>query len=292
MASARAPMAMDQLGLGGVLKRYWLRVPANQREYSWDELVPNLFQDLTQAILADEADYFVGAIVTVPRAPETLEIVDGQQRLATTAILLSEIQRYLRPNEPMLADYIKAFLTEINPDERQLSVKLTMNSVDNEFFRAMITRASDSDPMPAASRRSSHKLLVQAFAEARSHVRKVVAGANPRQHGDILNRWVRFIEHGAQVILIRVPSDRNAYKMFETINARRHEATPADLVKNYLFGQAGSRGTEAEEKWALMRGALETVEEDEITVTFLRHALIAMHGHLREPDVYSKVQDV
>ena len=38
MASARAPMTMEPIGLGGVLKRYWLKVPPNQREYSWDEL--------------------------------------------------------------------------------------------------------------------------------------------------------------------------------------------------------------------------------------------------------------
>ena len=43
--------------------------------------------------------------------------------------------------------------------------------------------------------------------------------------------------------------------------------------------------------WAFMRGMLETIDEDDLTVTFLRHALIVQHGHLREAEVYSKVQD-
>jgi hypothetical protein len=41
-----------------------------------------------------------------------------------------------------------------------------------------------------------------------------------------------------------------------------------------------------------MRGALETLEEEDITVNFLRHALIAMRGYLREAQVYDVVQDI
>ena len=40
-----------------------------------------------------------------------------------------------------------------------------------------------------------------------------------------------------------------------------------------------------------MRGALETLEEENITVDFLRHALIALRGYLREAQVYDSVQD-
>ena len=40
-----------------------------------------------------------------------------------------------------------------------------------------------------------------------------------------------------------------------------------------------------------MRGALETLDEEDTTVTFLRYALIALHGYLREAQVYDKVQE-
>jgi hypothetical protein len=39
-----------------------------------------------------------------------------------------------------------------------------------------------------------------------------------------------------------------------------------------------------------MRGTLETLDDDEVTVTFLRHALIAIRGYLREAEVYEAVQ--
>ena len=64
------------------------------------------------------------------------------------------------------------------------------------------------------------------------------------------------------------------------------------LIKNYLFGRSGERIEEAQSHWAFMRGTLETIDEDDLTVTFLRHALIVQHGPLRESEVYRIVQDI
>ena len=76
-----------QLGLGSVLKQYNLAVPPNQREYAWtDKEVGALFRDLDKEIAAKEQSYFLGTLVTIPRALGHLEVVDGQQRLATAAI--------------------------------------------------------------------------------------------------------------------------------------------------------------------------------------------------------------
>jgi len=65
----------------------------------------------------------------------------------------------------------------------------------------------------------------------------------------------------------------------------------ADLVKNYLFGKAAARLNEAQQKWSMMRGSLESLEEDEIIVTFLRQALIIIRGYLTAADVYDAVQN-
>src|ERR1022692_4727110 len=147
-------------------------------------------------------------------------------------------------------------------------IKIQLDLGDNEFFRAMIA-SRDQTKIPDPSR-ASHKLISDAFDKARRQVRKIVSGYDPKDHGDVLNKWLRFVEHGAQVILLKVPSGANAYKMFETLNDRGLKTSQADLVKNYLFGQSGTRLTEAQQKWARMRGSLETLDEEDITVTFLR----------------------
>ena len=56
----------EQIGLASILKQNHLKVPPNQRNYTWDEKrVKQLFQDLARTI--DEGDYFLGTIVTIPR---------------------------------------------------------------------------------------------------------------------------------------------------------------------------------------------------------------------------------
>jgi hypothetical protein len=81
--------------------------------------------------------------------------------------------------------------------------------------------------------------------------------------------------------------------MFETLNDRGLKTTQADLVKNYLFSQANERLPEAQDSWSAMRGALESLQEEEkedLTVAFLRDALTAIQGYLRKGKVYEVVQ--
>lgn len=289
MSEPKGQIAVQQLGLGGILKQCRLLVPPNQREYSWTEKeVTTLFQDIAKAISDGEREYFLGTIVTIPRSADLLEVVDGQQRLATTAILLSEIRNYLIDKEALIAESItNGFLTEIDREKRERIAKMQLNVDDNEFFRSMITQGeSRREP-----KRTSHFLLRDAFIKAQDQIEAIVAGFDPKDHGDVLNKWIGFIEHSAVVVLLRVPSDINAYKIFETLNDRGLKISQADLVKNYLFGQADNRRlAEAQQKWAMMRAVLETLDEEDATVTFLRHALISIRGFLREPQVYEAVQ--
>lgn len=292
MNDTKSQIAFEQCGLGSVLKHNQLIVPTNQREYAWNERqVVQLFQDFAKALTDGEPGYFLGTIVTIPRANGNLEVVDGQQRLATTAILLSAIRDYLKGKEEVLVESINnEFLTGIDRTKRARVPKLRLNVDDNHLF-GWITARPQGEPEPE-SMRDSHLLLKQAYTEASKHVRNIVATLDAKDHGDLLNSWVSFVEHRALVVLLRVPNDANAYKMFETLNDRGLRTSQADLIKNYLFGRSGERIHEVQTRWAYMRGALESLEEENITIDFLRHALITIRGYTREAQVYDAVQDM
>jgi hypothetical protein len=292
MSDTKSQIAFEQCGLGSVLKHNQLVVPANQREYSWTERqVVQLFQDFAKAIADDEPGYFLGTIVTIPRATGNLEVVDGQQRLATTAILLAAIRDYLKGKEEVLVESINnEFLTGIDRVKRARVPKLRLNVDDNNLFGWMIARPQgEHEP---GTTRDSHGLLKQAYSEATKHVRNIISTLDPKDHGDLLNTWVSFVENRALVVLLRVPNDANAYKMFETLNDRGLRTSQADLIKKYLFRRSGERIQKVQTKWAYMRGALESLEEENITIDFLRHALIAIRGYTREAQVYDSVQDM
>ncbi len=295
MVEAKNQIGFEEAGLGSILKRNRLVVPPNQREYSWSEReVKRLFFDFAR-VLSEGGAYFLGTIVTIPRTSadrelEILEVVDGQQRLATTAILLAAIRNYLDTHgEEVLVESVNnEFLTGIDRSKRMRMPKLTLNVDDNQLFSDIITGTPTSEPV-----RSSHRLLLAAATEAKKHVRNIVSTSDPKDHGDVLNRWVSFIEHGAIAVLLRVPDDADAYKMFETLNDRGLRTSQADLIKNFLFSRGNSRLPEVQLRWAYMRGALEAMDDDDVTtINFLRHSLIAMGGFLREAEVYDRVQDI
>ena len=84
--------------LGHLLADYLLEVPRFQRSYSWDQgNVEEYLADLASARNKD-VDYFMGTVVFASPDKEggRKQIVDGQQRLATTAILITALRDQLR----------------------------------------------------------------------------------------------------------------------------------------------------------------------------------------------------
>src|SRR4030042_6410628 len=111
MSNPRSQITVTQKGIGEILKQFQLKVPPNQRDYSWTDLeVTTLFQDLAKTIADNEPEYFLGTISTIPDSSGLLEVIDGQQRLATITILLSRIRRYLLDKDAVIAEDVKSFL--------------------------------------------------------------------------------------------------------------------------------------------------------------------------------------
>ncbi len=288
-----------QTGIGSILKTYRLKVSPRQRDYRWREHhVKTLLEDVAKAMDSDDQEYFLGTIVTIPGPDGVLDIIDGQQRLATMSIVLSRIRAFLLSTEPGIAKSIESFLSEYDRHQRTDVNKLKLNLTDNAFFGKWLSSPNLPPPL-AESDPLSHRRLRAAFVASAEYVKQIVSTVNSKGYGDRLNRWIDFIEKKATIILFRVPSRGNAYKMFETLNDRGLRTTQADLVKNYLFGRAGDREEEAMHSWGQMTGALSSLQgddvdidddKDDITVVFLRCALMCISGFLRRNAVYEKVQ--
>ena len=93
---ATGNFSFDIKSIGKLLKAERLAVPPNQRSYKWEEThIKNLLQDFDEAISNDDQDYFLGTIVLVQQGRNRPSIQDGQQRLATTTILLVRIRDML-----------------------------------------------------------------------------------------------------------------------------------------------------------------------------------------------------
>lgn len=291
MTNSQEQIGMEQLGLGAVLKRYRLHVPTNQRDYAWsDKEVTSLLEDLSYAMINDENQHFFGTLVTIPRDDGILEVVDGQQRLATTAIVLAVMRHIVLQNVGNLASALEPFLTSVDNTTLELAPKLSLNTADTAVFHALII---DGDASAIIQQnRESHQLLKKAYLivqEFMNNVSKTVSGIDKTK---IFQNWMNFIEYKAKVILLVVPNNSNAYKMFETLNDRGLRVSQSDLVKNHIFGESKGRLTEAQNIWSQLKGSLESLGEEDIIINFLRQAIISLHGPTRQSELYEKVQSL
>lgn len=287
-------LKFEYKGIGSLLKMGRLRVPLNQREYSWEEKqVNDLFQDFSNAIRKGQSAYFLGTIVVSTGAKNIPEVVDGQQRLATTSILLAAIRDFhFSKNEKMLQESIdNDFLFTIDRVQKDRVAKLSLNVDDNEYFKNRIVLPPDSkERISQPVKKESHERILSAAQKAEELIQDLVKGYNQRNANDILNEWVEFIENKATIIHVTVPDEMNAFMMFETLNDRGLKTSQADLVKNYLFHEADDRLSEAQQKWSKMISTLETLGIEDIVMTYLRHLIITLFGPTREKDIFAKIQ--
>ena len=138
MANKGGTISFEHVGIGKALSQGRLTVPVNQRDYSWeDKHVVTLFQDLSKAIEAGKSAYFLGTIVlTSAKRGDTLEVADGQQRLATSTILLAAIRDYFheRGDDVLVGAIEHDFLFTIVKHE-QSSEAYAQRVGDHEYFQ-------------------------------------------------------------------------------------------------------------------------------------------------------------
>jgi hypothetical protein len=296
----RSSVVMDPaiVGLGGLLRQYHLRVPQYQRNYAWgNDEVREYLDDITNAQSDKPIDYFFGTVVLAQRSDNTLEVIDGQQRLATTYMLISAVRNSLSALGATddADDLDKTFLNSLNLSKGKRSPKLVLNVDDNALFVQTL-----ATPQPAVStgprkqsagirpEGASNRKLVAAWTAIQAFVSESVKG-EARAAKDLLT-LVGFLDKNARVIRLIVPDEISAYTVFETLNDRGVELAVADLLKNYLYSRSGKYFDEVSAAWNQMTGKLNHLKERDIIVQFVSHFWASSHGLTRRRDLLAQAK--
>jgi len=284
--------SFDDIGIAKIFVDHRLSIPPHQRDYAWTkEEVSQLFSDL-EAAYRGGSEYFLGTIVAIEdEKTGELQVVDGQQRLTTTYLLLTAIRDYLSRKgvgKEIAVSLQNSYL--YSSDRREgFKQRLSLNTDDRAFFRELTSGRSEPGWPPEASR-TSHRLLKQAYDLASVRVESIATSVSGVDAPETLNNWIDYLERSAQVILMRAHDQARAFKMFETLNDRGLRTSQADLVKSYLFGLADKQVGVAQAKWSNMLENLQELGDDDPQVSFLRHYLIAFSSFVRADDVYDAIQ--
>lgn len=275
-----------------------LRVPINQRPYAWEyEHVNDLYQDLNGAIGRGDEEYFLGSVIIVaPKASDCIEVYDGQQRLATSMILIAAIRDffYTTGDTAGAANIERESLYSPERKSNAPRPHLTLSGDDNAFFiNRILLNPADSNRKSAKPdpKKVSHERIEAAAVTAAEHVKTITAKLQPSDQIALLHRWLDFLENGSRVIWVEVEDQPTAYRIFETMNDRGLKLSAADLIKNYLYSLAGKRRDEVVQKWQSMVAVLESLgKEDGDLVDYIRYYWVTSHGKTRNSQLFDALK--
>lgn len=279
-------------GIGHVIRDVQLSVPPFQRNYSWTaEQVEDYWFDLRMALTSSQPYYFMGTIVVSRDTLTSSIVIDGQQRLATTSLLIAAIRdAFSNGEDSNRAQALKdKYLTNWSLEKNIEIPRLNLNDADRDYFASAVIDNSlpeIDEKITSEVPRNKRPLLRDAYSLLSKHVNDEVESAGPHWTKKLLE-WIDFLDRRAQVILVETASDGDAFMVFETLNDRGLPLAVADVIKNYLLSTSRGRLEEASALWLSAVDSIEEAHGDGELTRYIRHWWNSQRGATRERDLYS-----
>lgn len=276
------------------------RIPRFQRDYSWTEDEwEDLWDDILETIRkGGEQAHYMGYLVLQSRDEKLFDVIDGQQRLTTLSIIVLAVLRGLKRlvdvdndaerNERRMTQIRQTYIGYLDPITLVARSKLSLNRNNDHYYQTYLVPLA---PLPQRGFRASEHALRKAFAwfdrRVQEHCEKTGGDA-----GVALATLVETMSDRLFFTVITVTDELNAYKVFETLNARGVRLSATDLLKNYLFSvlhktdEHGNEMRVLEDRWESLVGRLGA----ESFPDFLRVHWISRHTFVRQSELFKTIR--
>lgn len=255
----------------------YFHIPRFQRPYSWDD---DNINDFWNDLIANKGDdYFIGSMVVYKRAKQSFGVVDGQQRLTTTTILLCVLRDAFNDlGHPDSAIGLHQLIERKDRDNKNEFVLKTETSFP--YFQEHIQKfgAPEFDTEILAEEQNlkrAHKIFTGLVNDALGSVDSdstILESAKAKAKFDKLTE-VRDTVLNLNLIFVVLDSEDDAYLIFETLNTRGKDLSVSDLVKNHFTKHLKARGTVdvAKLKWGSVLETIHNSSADLSTDMFIYH---------------------
>lgn len=194
-------------------------IPKFQRAYSWDALqCDELWRDLMRAARAHRS-HFMGTLIYLEEShsgTRELSVVDGQQRLTTTTLILSAFAKHLSETGDQIFGVDAGYIAQTFLNGSS-GAKLLLSPVDRATLEAVV---GNGDLPEHPSERIIANL--QNFT-----------GKMAQDDFDPLMLWQGLTS--LYVISAELDNRKQAPVIFESFNSKGVPLVTADLVRNYLL---------------------------------------------------------
>lgn len=211
-------------------------IPIYQRQYSWTHLqCEQLWKDIVNAGSTDLEAHFIGSVVYVEKGlyshsdvPQLL-VIDGQQRLTSTTILIAaltrEIQRRTDEGNELVvegtnAKKLKKYYLCNDAEDGDLFYKLVLTKADNQALRDVV----DGKDITVED---SPLRVIQNYALFEQKLKSASA--------ELLQQVYLGLQ---KLIIVDIALDRekdNPQLIFESLNSTGLDLSQADLIRNFVL---------------------------------------------------------
>lgn len=269
-------------------------IPKFQRDYSWDvEQWDDLWQDI-EAMLEEKSDHYMGYLVLQSSNGKDSLIIDGQQRFTTITIIIlaaiKAIQKLIEKgeevteNEQRIKTLKNTYIGNVDPVSLEYDNILVLNRNNDTYYKDYIVKLGE---LRLRNTSYTEKLMKKCF-EWYEH--KLVDRYNS---GKEYAEFITYLVDNLYFTIIRVSNEMNAFKVFETLNARGVQLSSADLLKNYLFSLVDNssdypdRINTLEEKWSSLTKNIQA----EKLPDFIRYYWNSKNKTVRSNDLFKAIRD-
>lgn len=202
-------------------------IPVYQRNYTWtcNKEVKQYFEDLSNVINGKFDKHFMGILIYLDKpldfASREFSVIDGQQRLTTTFLILYAIKELmLQKGLDDEAQRLDAqFLTnQYVPDK--LKFKLKPLVADDEVYKQIVNNEWDEITATNSNVYKNYKGIKENLLEL----------LKTKTFNEILMGLDKLY-----VVCIPVSESDNPQKIFESINSTGAKLVASDLIRNYLL---------------------------------------------------------
>lgn len=212
----------------GIPKATQFTIPIWQRTYSWTEKeCGRLWDDILRAGSEDSIQaHFINSIVYVSDDIHSASghnqwlVIDGQQRLTTTMLILEALARYVGNGEPVpdfSAEKIRNWNLIVPENSGDRRFRLVLTQTDKQTLFALLSQKSQ--PKDFSQRIAKNFKFFEEKMQSLESIEPICKGL-------------------AKLVVVDIALDRNhdnPQLIFESMNSTGLDLTQADLIRNYVL---------------------------------------------------------
>jgi len=203
-------------------------IPVYQRNYTWTsgKEVAQYLQDLKSVLEGEYSNHFLGILIYLDTPIDSFtrefSVIDGQQRLTTTFIILYAIKALLKEkgDEAAISNLDGQYLTNPFSDDK-MKYKLKPLVSDDEIYQKIVEEKFDEI-------KESDSNVYKNYVYVLTKLRKCIESGYSAN--DILMALNKLY-----VVCVPISEEDNAQKIFESINATGVKLTASDLIRNFIL---------------------------------------------------------